>query len=441
MSFAVRSDERIARLAKLPFVARKEHFGCLVYDRSNADYIPFDGEATSIFEKSLTQSPDEIHRDLMETVSRQSFDTFLQLCASIGLIKDGTFQGAFSLGEVTEGVKHLSAPTLVHLQLTKFCNMSCKHCWIDAGTPRANELTLPELCKLFDEMALLGVFKLRLGGGEPLGREDWFEVIQAANLRGIRVSLSTNATLATRAVATKLAECNLEEIKVSMDGGNEKSYDFLRCEAAYRRATRGLKNLTEMVKAPIYLHAVLQRDNLTDIPALIKQAERFEIKRMVFDVVSPVGRARENSRVLLTTEEANNAVELVKRVSDSSRIQVDIPAQIPPPYNRKRVYEGFGSEAGQLHCYVQSDGVVAASGFMASGLPAGSLREMSLKEIWETGHGFRVLRGNPGNHICRKCSHFKACRGGDRARAYVSSGSVTEPDPMCLLAKQASAPR
>ena len=50
---------------------------------------------------------------------------------------------------------------------------------------------------------------------------------------------------------------------------------------------RGIKNLQELSKAPIYFHAVLQRDNLTEIPALVKQAERFEIPRIVFDIVAP----------------------------------------------------------------------------------------------------------------------------------------------------------
>lgn len=439
MKTAAADNQRLTELATQPFVARKEYFGCLVYDRRNNDYIPFDGEATDIFERSFTQSLDEIYRDLSDKFTRQSFDTFIQLCSSIGMMENGTFQGCVVNSPMPEGAKYISAPTMIYLQLTRYCNLACKHCWADAGAPRPRELTILNIKDLLDQMALLGIFKLRLGGGEPLGRSDWHEIVRHANLRGIRVSISTNATMATRAVASKLGELNLEEIKVSMDAGSEKSYDYLRGDKAYRKAIRGIKNLMELAKAPVYFHAVLQKDNLTEIPALVKQAERFEVKRIAFDIVAPVGRAKENPKILLTPEEANNALDLAKRIGDSSRVNVEIHGKCPPPYQRKRVFEGFGSEDGHLHCHVNSEGVVAASGLLGGLLPAGNIREKTLKDLWDNGHGFKVLRGNPGNNICKKCDYFKSCRGGSRARAYVVSGSLTEPDPLCLLARQPGA--
>lgn len=439
MKAAVSPGDQLHLLATKPFVARREYFGCLVYDRARADYIPFDEEATGIFEKSQTYSLDEVYRDLSETTTRQSFDTFIQLCSSIGLIKDGTFQGVFLSPEMPEGAQYLSAPTTVYLQLTKYCNLACKHCWTDAGTARPRELTILDIRKIIDEMASLGCFKLRLGGGEPLGRGDWFEIIQYANSRGMKVSIATNATMATRAVAAKLGELDIEEIKVSMDAGSEKSYDYLRGDRAYRKAMRGIKNLQELAKCPIYFHAVLQRDNLTEIPALVKQAERFEIPRIVFDIVAPVGRAKENPKLLLSVDEANNALDLARRIGETSRCKVEIVAKVPPPYQRKRVFDGFGSECGHLHCHINSEGVVAGSGFLGSVLPAGNIREKSLKELWHLGHGLKVLRNNPGNNTCKKCDYFKSCRGGDRSRAYVTSGTLTDPDPLCLIARQAGA--
>ena len=40
---------------------------------------------------------------------------------------------------------------------------------------------------------------------------------------------------------------------------------------------------------------------------------------------------------------------------------------------------------------------------------------------------------------CKKCDYFKSCRGGDRSRAYVTSGTLTDPDPLCLIASRAGA--
>lgn len=426
-------------LATAPFVARREYFGCLVYDRQRSDYIPFDQDATEIFARSLGETLDEIYRSLAARVSRKSFDTFIQLCSSIDLVKDGRFQGVFLDSGLSDRIRHLSAPTKVFLQLTRYCNLACRHCWADAGAARPRELTILEVKHVLDQLAEMGCFKLQLGGGEPLGRGDWYEVIEHANRRGIDVTLSTNATMATRAVAQKLGRLKLEAIKVSLEAGREKSYDYIRNERSYRKAVRGIKNLRQFARAPLYFHVILQRDNLDEIPALFKACYKYKVDKIVFDVVAPVGRARENRRVLLTPEEANRAMSLARRIAeDNPRLEVEICAQVPPPYQKKRVFEGFGSDAGHLHCHISSEGVVSASGFVSHTLPAGNVREQPLKELWHSGHGFRILRGNPGNNICKSCDYFRSCRGGCRARTYATIGALTEPDPLCMIARQAA---
>lgn len=424
--------------ATAPFVARREYFGCLIYDRKRRDYIPFDRDALHIFKRSTEVSSDEVFRELAGKVTRQSFDTFVQLCASIDLMKDGAFQGVFLGNEVADRVQHLSAPTRVHLQLTRYCNLACRHCWADAGAARPRELTILEVRNLLDQMAEMGTYKLQLGGGEPLGRGDVFDILEHANSRGISVGLSTNATMATRAVAQRLGELEVESLKVSMEAGSEKSYDYIRNDRAYRKAIRGIKNLKELCpKADLFFHVVLQRDNLTEIPALVKQAEKLEVSRIVFDVVVPVGRAKENPRVLLTTDEALHAMDLARRIGQTSRIDVEVLGQVPPPVRKKRAFEGFGCECGQLHCHVTSDGVVSASGFVSGTLPAGNVREMPLKEIWNSGHGLKLLRSNPGNNICKSCEHFRSCRGGCRSRTYATLSALTEPDPLSQIAREA----
>lgn len=438
MTLIDESGHTVETAASAPFVARREYFGCLVYDRQRRDYIPFDRDALHIFRRSLEVPLDEVHREMAGKVTRQSFDTFVQLCASIDLMRDGRFQGAFLGNEVPERVQHLSAPTRVHLQLTRYCNLACRHCWADAGSARPRELTILEVRHLLDQMSEMGTFKLQLGGGEPLGRGDVFEVIEHANSRGISVGLSTNATMATRAVAQRLGQLNIETLKVSMEAGSEKSYDYIRNDRAYRKAVRGIKNLKELCpQADLYFHVVLQRDNLTEIPALVKQAEKLEVNRIVFDVVVPVGRAKDNPRVLLTSEEAMHSMELARRIGESSRVEVEVLGQVPPSFRKKRAFEGFGCECGHLHCHVSSDGVVSASGFVSGTLPAGNVREMPLREIWNSGHGLKLLRSNPGNNTCKSCDHFRSCRGGCRTRTYATISALTEPDPLCQVAREA----
>lgn len=419
--------------ATVPFVSRNEYFGCLVFDRRNSDYIAFDHEAAEIFEASKGKSLDEIYQAIAHSTTRQSFDTFIQLCSSIGLFSNGVFQGV-TISNPDSGQSCLTAPIQVYFQPTKYCNLACKHCWADAGHPRARELTILEVRNLLDQMGQLGVFKLRLGGGEPLGRGDIFDIIEYANSKGIRVSISTNATMATKAVAARLGELHLDEIRISLDASSEKSYDYLRSERSYRKAMRGIKNLKDSVDATIYLHSVLQRDNLTEIPALVKMAEKMGVDRIAFTTVVAAGRARQNPKILLSVEEINSALDLAKRIAQGSRVKIETPLKVPPAYSQKRLYEGFGSEEGHIACYISSEGTVAPSGMLSELMPGGNIRETPLVDIWQKSQAFKNIRSAPGNPICNACDYFRSCRGGSRARTYVTIASLTEPDPTCPIA-------
>ncbi|MCD6309066.1 MAG: hypothetical protein J7M18_00005, partial [Candidatus Eremiobacteraeota bacterium] len=61
------------------FVGRKEYFGSLIFDREIGDWIPFDQDATIIFEKSKRSSIDNIYKKLEDKLERKSFDTFIKL--------------------------------------------------------------------------------------------------------------------------------------------------------------------------------------------------------------------------------------------------------------------------------------------------------------------------------------------------------------------------
>jgi MoaA/NifB/PqqE/SkfB family radical SAM enzyme len=88
-------------------------------------------------------------------------------------------------------------PLYVKIKLTWRCNLRCQMCnyW---RQERHNALS-PELLRtIVDELAELGCGKIHLSGGEPLLREDLFELIEYMVAKGMRVNLTTNGTLLTR---------------------------------------------------------------------------------------------------------------------------------------------------------------------------------------------------------------------------------------------------
>lgn len=423
--------------ATAPFVVREEHFGCLVYNRAACDYIAFDHEAFEIF-KGLSQglTPNQVYERLAGTASRTNFDTFLRLCASIELLDGDRFTGAFLHNRRPEQSRALSAPTHLDLQLTRYCNYACRHCWADAGRPRDRELDILTVKTLFDQMAQMGVFVVNLVGGEPLGRRDLVEVVEYANSVGISVNIHTNAALAVRNLAQRLGAVKVNSFCVSFDAGSEKNYDYVRGVTSFRKALRGIEHLKSACPdTELYFKVALQKDNRNEIPGIVRQAKSCGVKRIVFSLALPVGRGKANSSVLLSGDEALRVLQLAREIGTQTSGEVDIEVldEVPPTSLAPRAFEGFGCECGQLHCFVSSSGVVAPSGLVCDSLPCGSIRKDKLYDIWNTAAPFGLFRNNRGNAACNVCEHFRYCRGGCRSRTYVMTGDMSKPDPLCTL--------
>ncbi|MGB9793400.1 MAG: radical SAM protein, partial [Desulfofundulus sp.] len=85
---------------------------------------------------------------------------------------------------------------MVVWNMTRRCNLRCRHCYLEAGeVDGGRELTTEEAKLLIRELAEMKVPVLLFSGGEPLLRRDIWELAEYAASMGIRPGLSTNGTL------------------------------------------------------------------------------------------------------------------------------------------------------------------------------------------------------------------------------------------------------
>jgi GTP 3',8-cyclase len=108
----------------------------------------------------------------------------------------------------------------LRLSVTARCDFRCRYCLPQGCTRGAAErpLTFEEIGRLVDGFAALGLWKVRLTGGEPTLRRDLVEIVErVAATPGVRhVGMTTNgARLA--ALAPRLAAAGLSCLNVSVD--------------------------------------------------------------------------------------------------------------------------------------------------------------------------------------------------------------------------------
>ena len=94
---------------------------------------------------------------------------------------------------------------MVAWEVTRRCNLSCVHCRASAlHGPYPGELDTQACLRLLDEIAAFSQPIIILTGGEPLLREDIFEIADYGNKKGLRMVLATNGTLLTEEMVKKM---------------------------------------------------------------------------------------------------------------------------------------------------------------------------------------------------------------------------------------------
>jgi len=403
----------------------------LVFDRRSGNYIPFDRQATFIFEESLSSSLDEIFSKLKKTLPRKSYDTFIDLARGLRILNDeDRFSGRFVDGKPLEN--RLSAPVKIFLALTNRCNFSCRYCYKSCGSPLKSELTTYEILQLFNQMEQLGIFELSLGGGEPLIREDFMEILEKAAELGFKTRLSTNASLVSSNIAKKIKDLGVSLIKVSLAGSTEKVHDYLRGDKSFRKVQLGLSHLKE-AGLPFYFQVLLNRENLGEVVGIIKLAEKYGAAKIEFDFIYRRGRAKEAPELLTKPHEIEEIYQKIDSIRNMTRVTLETPFRIPPGIKR-HIFEGFGCDCGRLFLHVAANGDTAPSGFLLENYGSGNIKQHKLKEIWDQGSGLMRIREVYGPEVCRKCENFQFCRGGCRSHAYLEFEDMSFPDPACPLA-------
>lgn len=164
-------------------------------------------------------------------------------------------------------------PYMAELDITYRCNCRCRMCqrWRD---PRRQELTLAEYQRLAESLHTLGSHQVSISGGEPLLREDVFDIISAFADRGMSVNLCTNGMLAEEyaaAICASGATC----VTISLDGATASCHDEIRgFSGSYIKISKGIKALLKYSSATrptVRVRMTISNRNLHELRAFYRQ--------------------------------------------------------------------------------------------------------------------------------------------------------------------------
>ncbi len=385
-----------------------------------------------------------------------------------------------SVHAAPSGLRHLrydvgQRPFLVLFELTRACELACRHCRAEAKRERdADELSSDEVAAVLDDLGALGAPRpiVVFTGGDPLMRPDLLELVRHGVREQLAVSVAPAGTpRAAPGLLRELRQAGVSTVSFSLDGGRAATHDDFRLTPGSFDWTVAACTTARQAGLRLQLNTTVTAATAPELPEMLRLALRLGVGLWSVFFLVPMGRG--TTLEPLTATGIEDALEFLyeaatliplktteapqyRRIMLSHRAddQVDpddrgpLYGELhdrlgalglePPPSDparrfatrdgaRRRVPLVVGDGRGVV--FVSSRGEVQPSGFLP--LVAGNVRERPLPDIYSDSKLFRSLRDpDQLRGRCGRCEFREPC-GGSRARAFAAFGDPLAEDPGC----------
>ena len=317
----------------------------------------------------------------------------------------------------------LEAPICLTWELTYACNLACRHCLSSSGRRNPAELSTEECFGVVDELQRLGVFYVNLGGGEPMLRRDFFDIVNYSTDHQVGVKFSTNGTYIDASAARRLASMDYLDIQVSIDGATEAVNDNVRGDGSFASARAAMDHLAAADFGAFKISVVAARQNvdqLDDFRAIADEhGAQLRITRL-----RPSGRGADTWDELHPTQAQQR---------DLYHWLLDRPDVLTG--DSFFHLNALGSEQlpGLNLCGAGRD-VYACPFVIHDEFLAGNVRDPGgFTKVWRGSDLFTSLREPTSAGACASCGAYDACQGGCMASKFFVGLEMDDPDPECVL--------
>ena len=285
---------------------------------------------------------------------------------------------------------------------------------------------------MLDELQRLQVFYINIGGGEPMIRRDFFELVEHAVDNGIGVKFSTNGTFLDAAAARRLAAMDYLDVQISLDGIDAATNDAVRGAGLVRHGSPGDGHLARRrVRA-------VQDLGRGDPPQ--RRPARRRSRRWPTRTARSCGspgcgrRVAAPTRGPSCTRPPTSSVQIYRWLlahgadvlTGDSFFHLNALGEPLPGLNM--------CGAGRVVCLIDPVGDVYACPFVIHDeFRAGSVRDAGgFTAVWRDSELFTELRRPQSAGACASCGSYDACQGGCMAAKFFTGLPLDGPDPECV---------
>ncbi|MHA2035615.1 MAG: radical SAM/SPASM domain-containing protein [Promethearchaeota archaeon] len=272
-------------------------------------------------------------------------------------------------------------PVAMTFAITYNCQCKCVHC--SAGrhyTKEREELSTEEAKKLIDDAQKLGVTIIAFTGGEPLLREDLFELISHVNKKKAMPVMFTNGQYLTEENVEKLFDAGLYSLFLSIDTPNPEEHNKLRgMPGLFETAIEGLKRVkSKGIFAGFSSYATRSGTEKGVYKKIHELGVDLGLHNIIYFDCVPTGNMLHDTSEMLTPELQE---EIHNYSAEVFRNKIVPPLSSQSWQNSVEAYlSGIGCLAANIQYYASAYGDISPCDF--SPLSFGNIRNESLKKIW-----------------------------------------------------------
>ena len=307
-------------------------------------------------------------------------------------------------------------------ETTLRCNANCKHCGSRAGeninikdelTTEEIKKTLQDIANKYDAREIL----INVTGGEPLLRQDLFEVMEFANNLGYYWGMTTNGILINDNIIKKMKQTGMRTISISLDG-LEKSHDeFRQVKGSYKKIIENVKKLKQTnFLNYLQITTVVNKSNINELEELYNEIKSLQIDSWRILNMEPIGRTEDNPELLLNVNEYKTLLNFIKEKRKKSKFDITYGCShfLGMKYEKEVRKHMFFCIAGFTTASILYNGdiYVCPSVERRKELIQGNIRTDNFVVVWE--NKFKWFRNldKLKSKKCENCQDWKYCLGG-----------------------------
>jgi radical SAM protein with 4Fe4S-binding SPASM domain len=309
-------------------------------------------------------------------------------------------------------------PLSVMMSLTGRCNARCGHCELVLEQTDCDELSLPEISAMLDQLQNVGVLSLTFTGGEPCLRDDLADIVAHAVAKRFYVTLKTNGSLLHEVLARSLIDAGLGGIHISIYHDYPSLHDeFVGIEGAWSRAMNAAFVMRKL-GVRVQLSLIAMNWNADAIFRLVEYCRK---QQFAFMIDTQISSRRGNDRSSLSYQASTEQIEAL--LCDPGLL--DKSSQMGSLL-RKPVDSVCG--AAVHSCYIHHNGEVWPCGRLPFSM--GNLTSTNFKDIWLTSAVREQVLNTRWQSLpkCKSCEVSGLCSR-CLAGAHPEQGVYVSPDP------------